>query len=325
MKKLIKIVFIGFIAVFMITACVSKEESSLKEESLSDDDGKLKIVTTIFPAYDFAKEITKDNAEVSMLLPPGMESHTYEPSPQDIIKIQNADLFIYNGGESETWVEKILNSSDKDISTIRMMDLVDVYEEEIVDGMQHDEEHDNESGHDHEYDEHIWTSLRNAEKIVAGINEKVSYLDPENKAQYKKNTEEYIKKLNLLDEKFKDLFNVSKNKTLIFGDRFPFRYFAEDYGIKYYSAFPGCSSETEPSISTVTFLIDRIKKENLKTVFYIEFSNHKIADTIAEATGAGTALLHSCHNVGIVNIDKGGASYYSLMEQNYNTLKGALN
>lgn len=323
MKKLIKIVFIGFIAVFMITACVSKEESSLKEESLPDDNGKLKIVTTIFPAYDFAKEVTGDNAEVSMLLPPGLESHSYEPSPQDIIKIQSADIFIYNGGESETWVEKILDSSDEGVTVIKMMDLVDGYEEEVIEGMQFEEEHDNESGHDHEYDEHVWTSLRNAQKIVAGINEKVSYLDSENQAHYKKNTEEYIKKLSLLDEKFKKLFNESQNKTLVFGDRFPFRYFAEDYDLKYYAAFPGCSSETEPSIATITFLIDKIKEENIKTVFYIEFSNHKIADTIAESTGASTALLHSCHNVDIVNLGK-EQTYYSLMEQNYNTLKGAL-
>lgn len=325
MKKWINLFFIGFISVFIITACVSNEESSLNEESVSTDKDKLQIVTTIFPAYDFAREITGDNANVLMLIPPGLESHSYEPSPQDIIKIQSADLFIYTGGESDTWVKKILDSSDKEIKSLRMMDLVDVYEEEVVDGMQGEAEHDNELEHEHEYDEHIWTSLRNAEKIVIGINESVSNLDSKNRTNYQKNTKEYIEKLNSLDEKFKKLFDESKHKTLIFGDRFPFRYFIEDYDLKYYAAFPGCSSETEPSIATITFLIDKIKEEQINTVFYIEFSNHKIADTIAESTGVKTALLHSCHNVGIVNISKEEVTYYSLMEENYNTLKGALN
>lgn len=324
MKKWLNLFFIGFISIFIITSCASKEESSLNEESISNDSNKLKIVTTIFPAYDFAREITGDNADVSMLLPPGLESHSYEPSPQDIINIQDADLFIYTGGESDTWVEKILDSSDHKIEVIRMMDLVDLYEEELVEGMQGEDEHDNELEHEHEYDEHVWTSLKNAQKIVNGINDKVSNLDLNNKTEYEKNTKAYIEKLNLLDEKFKELFNQSENDTLIFGDRFPFRYFAEDYDLKYYAAFPGCSSETEPSIATITFLIDKIKEEKIGTIFYIEFSNHKIADTIAEATGARAELLHSCHNVDIVNLNKEEATYYSLMEQNYNTLKGAL-
>ncbi|MGL5258248.1 MAG: metal ABC transporter substrate-binding protein [Proteocatella sp.] len=322
MKKWLNLFFIGFISIFIITSCASKEESSLNEESISNDSNKLKIVTTIFPAYDFAREITGDNADVSMLLPPGLESHSYEPSPQDIINIQDADLFIYTGGESDTWVKKILDSSDHKIEVIRMMDLVDLYEEELVEGMQGEDKHDNEL--EHEYDEHVWTSLRNAQKIVNGINDKVSNLDLNNKTEYEKNTKAYIEKLNLLDEKFKELFNQLENDTLIFGDRFPFRYFAEDYDLKYYAAFPGCSSETEPSIATITFLIDKIKEEKIGTIFYIEFSNHKIADTIAEATGARTELLHSCHNVDIVNLNKEEVTYYSLMEQNYNTLKGAL-
>lgn len=319
MKKWNRVIFIGIISVLMLTGCVSKGESDLKEKQ------GLQIVSTVFSGYDFAKQIVGDNAEVSMLLPPGTESHSYEPSPQDIIKIQSADIFIYVGGESEKWVDKILDSMDNKVTTVRMMDFVELYEEEIVEGMQDEHEDDKDIEHEdeHEYDEHVWTSLRNAQSIVTAINEAVVKVDETNKDIYDKNTKAYIEQLDNLDKEFETLFKSKEKSTLIFGDRFPFRYFAEDYDLDYFAAFPGCSSETEPSVSTVAFLIDKVKEKSLNTVFYIEFSNHKIADTISESTGAQTAMLHSCHNVSKEDLDK-GVSYYSLMTQNYETLKGAL-
>lgn len=317
MKKWISVIFMLLMSLLMITACVSKEEINLNEKK------GLQIVSTVFPGYDFAKQIVGDNAEVSMLLPPGVESHSYEPSPQDIINIQNSDIFIYVGGESEQWVDKILDSMDNKVITVKMMDAVQLYEEEIIDGMQKEQDSDDEASEEHEYDEHIWTSLKNAQNIVARINEAVVSLDSKNKSVYDKNTKSYIEKLDNLDKEFENLFKTFEKPTLIFGDRFPFRYFVEDYNLDYFAAFPGCSSETEPSASTIAFLIDKVKEKSLNTVFYIEFSNHNIADTIAESTGAKTAMLHSCHNISKKDMDS-GVSYYYLMEQNYETLKGAL-
>lgn len=317
MKKWISVIFMLLMSLLMITACVSKEEINLNEKK------GLQIVSTVFPGYDFAKQIVGDNAEVSMLLPPGVESHSYEPSPQDIINIQNSDIFIYVGGESEQWVDKILDSMDNKVITVKMMDAVQLYEEEIIDGMQKEQDSDDEASEAHEYDEHIWTSLKNAQNIVARINEAVVSLDSKNKSVYDKNTKSYIEKLDNLDKEFENLFKTFEKPTLIFGDRFPFRYFVEDYKLDYFAAFPGCSSETEPSASTIAFLIDKVKEKSLNTVFYIEFSNHNIADTIAESTGAKTAMLHSCHNISKKDMDS-GVSYYYLMEQNYETLKGAL-
>lgn len=317
MKKWISVIFMLLMSLLMITACVSKEEIDLNEKK------GLQIVSTVFPGYDFAKQIVGDNAEVSMLLPPGVESHSYEPSPQDIINIQNSDILIYVGGESEQWVDKILDSMDNKVITVKMMDAVQLYEEEIIDGMQKEQDSDDEASEEHEYDEHIWTSLKNAQNIVARINEAVVSLDSKNKSVYDKNTKSYIEKLDNLDKEFENLFKTFEKPTLIFGDRFPFRYFVEDYNLDYFAAFPGCSSETEPSASTIAFLIDKVKEKSLNTVFYIEFSNHNIADTIAESTGAKTAMLHSCHNISKKDMDS-GVSYYYLMEQNYETLKGAL-
>lgn len=323
MKKYLSLFLVAIIGIFM-TACDAKKDNIIK------DDNRISIVSTIFPGYDFAKQIAGEKANVELLLPPGAESHSYEPSPQDIIKIQNADLFIYVGGESDEWVEKILDSMDTKINVIKMMDVVDVYEEELVEGMQEEHDHNTEDHdhdaeeHEHEYDEHVWTSIKNSIKIVDAIGDKLENIDSTNKEYYSKNKNDYEEKLSTLDTKFTDLFNNANSKTLIFGDRFPFRYFVEDYKLNYYAAFPGCSSETEPSTATVAFLIDKVKEESINTIFYIEFSNHNIADTIAESTNAKTAMLHSCHNVSLEDIEN-NASYYSIMENNYNTLKGALN
>jgi zinc transport system substrate-binding protein len=284
-------------------------------------DGKINVVATIFPPYDFVREITGDRVNLTMLLPPGAESHSFEPTPQDIIKVQNCDVFIYVGGESDAWVDRILESIDTGgMEIITLMDCVDVVEEVIVEGMEEEEEEESEGP---EYDEHVWTSPRNAKLIVQKIAEVLERRDAPNAAVYERNTVSYLAKLTDLDASFQSLINGAKRKTLIFGDRFPFRYFADAYGLSYFAAFPGCSTETECSAATVAFLVDKVRAERIPVVFYIELSNEKIADTICEETGAKKLLLHAVHNVSKRDFDR-KANYYDLMSKNIQNLREAL-
>ncbi len=313
MKRILLIIGALFLGT-MLVACSGKDKS---------DSDKISVVSTIFAPYDFTRQIVGDNAEITMLLPPGSESHSYEPSPKDIITIQECDIFIYVGGESDQWVRKVLDSMDtSDIKIITLMDCVDVVEEELVEGMEGDEEEDHE--HDEEeYDEHVWTSPKNAKLILNKISEAICSVDSQNAESYKKNTESYLTKLDDLDKAFKEVVDSAVRKTLIFGDRFPFRYLADAYGLDYYAAFPGCSSETEASAATVAFLINKTKADKIPVVFHIEFSNEKIADVISEATGAKVLLLHSCHNITKKDFEN-GITYIELMNQNVQNLKEAL-
>ncbi len=289
------------------------------------DNEKLKIISTTFPGYDFAKHVCGDLADVSILVPPGSESHSYEPTPKDIVNIENCDLFIYGGGLSDAWVDGILSSMDKDIKTIKLMSLVNVYAEETVAGMTPEDGQSKESGTDTEveYDEHVWTSPANAVRLTIGIYNKIVRMIPEHSEKLKENYKAYVAQIKALDSEFYEFFSSVNNKLLIFGDRFPLRYFVEEFDLEYYAAFPGCSNETEPSAATMAFLINKIKEEKVSTIFYIEFSNHKVADSLAEATGTKTALFHTCHNVSAKEIED-GASYVSLMTQNLATLKEAM-
>ena len=311
-----------FIVIFLVIVLSFSLFSGCVNNKTEKDTGKLSIVTTIFPQYDFARQIAGDKADITLLLPPGSESHSYEPTPQDIIKIQNCDLFIYVGGENDTWVDGILDSMDVKVKTLTLMECVDAVEEETVEGMESEKEEESKSG-EIEYDEHVWTAPANAIKIVNKLTSVLSEIDSNNNATYKSNSEAYVKELTTLDNDFKTLFSKVTNKTLIFGDRFPLRYFADEFGLKYYAAFPGCSDETEPSAGTVAFLIDKVKSENIGTVFYIELSNQSVVNSISEATGAKTALFHSCHNLSTDDFAK-GATYLSLMRQNLATLTEAL-
>lgn len=321
MKKFLAVIITSLILVATLCACGNTENSVSKAQS--GIDGKISVVTTIFPPYDFARQIGGDNVDLTMLLKPGTESHNYDPTPQDIIKIQNCDLFIYVGGESDEWVRDILESNDsKPKKIISLMDCVDTLQEEIVEGMEKDKDKDND-GHEIEYDEHVWTSPKNAIIISKKISLALTELDKDNAKVYEKNTTEYSKKLSLLDSKFQNIVDNAKRKTIIFGDRFPMRYFADEYGLKYYAAFPGCSSETEPSAATVSFLIDKVKAEKIPVVFSIEFSNGKVADTICEDTRAKKLTFHSCHNVTQEQFDS-GVTYIDLMNQNAESIKEAL-
>lgn len=322
--------------------------------SSQEQEAKLRVTTTVFPAYDFARAVCGDLAEVTLLLPPGAESHSYEPTPKDIVNVGSSDLFLYLGGESDTWVETLLKTVDDGVSRMKMMDSVELKEEAEIEGMtaeeghshsgddhdhdedahdedaeHHDEdahandedEHDeDEAGQVLEYDEHVWTSPVNAAAITTAIGERMAELDPAHAENYRANAADYSEKLMALDKEFEDFFATVSNKTMVFGDRFPLRYFADEYGINCYAAFPGCSTQTEPSAATIAFLTEKVKDEKLGTVYYIEFSNHLVADSIAEATGAQTALFHSCHNVSKAEMDA-GATYLTLMEGNLETLK----
>ncbi|MBR4351074.1 MAG: zinc ABC transporter substrate-binding protein [Bacilli bacterium] len=307
MKKLISVLII-IVSIFIISGC-----------SLSDNNKKT-IIATNFPAYDFAREITKgSDIEVKMLLKPGSESHDYEPSPKDIISISKASMFIYVGGESDEWVDDLLDSIDtSNIQIVKMIDEVNAVYEEKVDGMTIEEDEDEE-----EYDEHVWTSPRNVIAISRAITDKVHKIDAENWSLYEDNFSSYRIKLEELDQNFKDVVNNSNRKELIFADRFPFRYFVDEYGLSYYAAFPGCSSETEASAKTISFLINKVKEDNIPVILTIEFSNKKIAKTISKETGTKVLELNSAHNISKEDFEN-GKTYLDIMNDNLEVLKEAL-
>ena len=306
-----RLILLALLAVMLLSGC-----------SLSSDkptDGKLRIVATIFPAYDFARQIFGDTADVTLLLKPGTESHSYDPSARDIVKIDSCDLFIYNGGESDAWVENILRSADE-VNALRMMDAVEAITEEHEDiaEAEHDE-HDDEV----EYDEHIWTSPKNAALIVESMCKAAVTLAPENSTLFERTAGEYITEINALDMKFTELLSDEK-RCFIFGDRFPLLYFFREYGLNYRAAFPGCGSETEPSAQTVAFLTEKLSEsDTVPAVFCIELSNRKLAETLADENGLPVAEFHTCHNI---TADDFAAeeSYVSLMERNYQTLQSVL-
>ena len=300
---------------------------------------RISVVTTIFPPYDFVREIAGNRVELKMLLKPGEESHSYEPTPQDIIAIQESDVFIYTGGENDVWVEDILSSMPEGGRlTLRMIDCVDTVEEEHVEGMKESPGHDHddhdmdpdggEAGEDthsvHEIDEHVWTSPVNAALIVERIKEILIQADPSGEAVYEENAAAYEEELAKLDREFRDVADHARRKLLIFGDRFPFRYFADEYGLDYYAAFPGCAGDTEPSAATMAFLIDKVKEEKVPAVLKMELSNDDIANAIAEATGTEVKVFYSCHNLSAEDFES-GETYLSMMQKNVETLKEVLN
>ncbi len=319
----------------LLTAC----GAGLAEEPAAS--APLVVVSTIFAPYDFVRQVAGDKVALTMLLPPASESHSYEPTPQDIIAIQNCDVFLYVGGESDAWVSRLLDSMDTSrMRIITLMDCVETVTEEIVEGMEddheahpEDEEHEDEEHGDEEHegeehegeamDEHVWTSPRNAARIVARIADVLGDADSANAVLYQQNAATYKQALADLDAAFQAAVDGGVRKTLVFGDRFPFRYFAAAYGLTYFAAFPGCSTETEPSASTVAFLVDKVRAEGIPVVFHVELSNRRMATTIAEETGAKVLLLHACHNVSKAEFE-GGATYLSLMTQNLANLKEAL-
>jgi len=297
--------------------------------AFADTQTKLTVVTTIFPQYDFVRAIAGDTGAVNltMLLKPGAEMHSYEPTPQDIIQIRNADLFIYVGGESDAWVDSILSSMpDSAVKPLRLMDMVPTVEEVLVEGMQDEAAPSSASGETEapEMDEHVWTSPVNAIAMVNALCDELSALDTTHADAFRLNAAAYTAQLQTLDDEFRQVVSTAKRTELLFGDRFPMRYFAAEYGLTYYAAFPGCSNETEPSAQTVAFLIDKARTDGVPVILYPELSAHKGADAISEETGLPTHIFYACHNL-TADEFAAGKTVVDFMTDNLATLRVALN
>lgn len=332
MKKIITLMLVAVFAVCALSGCgTSKSGEDTKDK-------KIKIVTTIFPEYDWVMQILgdkADKADVTMLLDKGVDLHSYQPSTADIAKISEADVFIYVGGESDEWVEDVLKEAkNKKLKVINLMDVMGdkAKEEEVKEGMQPEEEEHAEEAKDGkeeeevEYDEHVWLSLKNAKIFTKKIADVLSEVDKDDAKTYQANYESYAKKLDDLDKKYAEAVASAKNKTLVFGDRFPFRYLVNDYGLDYYAAFVGCSAESEASFETVTFLAKKIDELGLGNVLTIEGKNHKIAKTVVDNTknkDQKVLTMDSMQSTTSKDV-KDGATYLGIMEKNLDVLKEAL-
>ncbi len=346
LKKKISIYAIAISMIFAgMTGCGSADNSSesvnysayesenKSSENIKSDTESLSIVCTIFPEYDWVKEILGThtvNIEVTYLLDSGVDLHSYQPTVDDMMKISNCDLFVYVGGESDKWADDaISSSSNKNMKVINLMEILgdSAKVEELKEGMQSEEEEESEEeGEEIEYDEHVWLSLKNAKLLCTEIEKNIESIDAENAADYRSNLDSYISELSSLDNSFKTLINGSSVKALVFGDRFPFRYFVDDYGLDYYAAFIGCSAESEASFETIKFLSDKVKELDCDTVFTLENTNKDIADSIITNSGkkdVKIAELNSLQSVSKNDV-KNGASYISLMQKNYDVLSSAL-
>lgn len=357
--------------VFIVTISMILGMAGCGKTTEKEDNYRLKIVTSLFPYYDMARAVIGDvkGINLKMTVTPGQDSHSFEPTPSDVIQMENADVLIYNGGSLETWIDTLLDSlNNKNQIQMKMMDYVDVLNEEIVEGMDtrfeehdHDEHshkddnhnkekhkedshseekhkednHSEDSSNDSEFhnedseeeheetDEHIWTSPVNEIIMTEKICETLSKALPEEKENFQKNAESYISQLKELDNEFRTIVENAKINEIIFADKFPLQYFAKEYGLKYYAAFPGCGSDMEPSAKTIGFLVDKIKEDNIKAVFYLELSSHIVADAIETDTGAKPLQFNSCHNITQKQFDS-GVTYVDLMKENVNNLKIAL-
>lgn len=372
----------GFAAAFLgisllLGGCAQTEESQGAFDASPEAAGKLKVAVTLFPYYDFVRQIAGDQVDLQMVIPAGMDSHSFEPTPADIRTIQHADVLISNGGTMEHWLDETLAALDTtNMTIVTMMDYVDTVEEEIVEGME-DADHDHDHAHVHaaddhdhsnerpeehaayaheaddydhsgetpeehaahaheaddrdyvdhdgheeeiEYDEHIWTSPVNAMKLVDVIGDTLAEADPAHADTYHQGAENYKKELEEIDAGFREVSANRKRNMIVMGDKFPFRYLADEYQLDYRAAFSGCSSDTEPSAKTIAYLIDKVKEEQIPAVYYLELSSHRVAEIIGEETGAEPLLLHSCHNVTRAQFDA-GITYAGLMRQNIENLR----
>lgn len=391
---------LAFLLVFscVLTACTPRRGAASSDSSSNplkgadaSGDTRLNVVTTLFPYYDFLRQIAGNSIRLTMVVPAGMDSHSFEPTPADMITIQNADLLVCNGGTMEQWLSQVLDSFEEGTGpkrVVTMMDYVDVVQEEIVEGMEDGEAHDHghthvhadgtvhAGDHDHEsedhahseeehepedhihsedehdpedydhseeehdpedyihseddghgveieYDEHIWTSPVNAKKLVSVLTEVLAEEDPAHADSYAENSASYQDKLMKLDAEFREVVSHAKRHLVVFGDKFPLRYFFDEYGLEYRAAFSGCSTDTEPSAKTIAYLIDKVREEQIPAVYYLELSSPRVAEIIGEETGAEPLLFHSCHNVTRHQFDS-GVTYLELMEQNVKNLKKGL-
>lgn len=297
-----------------------------KTNNQSQSEEKIKIIATLFPQYDFAKQIGGDKVEVSLLLTPGTETHTYEPTPQDIINVNKADIYIYTGKYMEPWSDKIANSITSDTEVLdasKNINLIneEQFEEEHNTTDINEEEHDN--SHHHEYDPHIWLNPQNAIGMVKNIEKELCSIDPQNKEYYQKNAENYIKQLTNLDNEIETTIKESKKNKIAFGGTFAYAYFIQRYNLQYVSAYDSCGENSEPSVTKVKEVIDYMKENDINVIFYQELSAGKIADTISKETGATKLVFHTIHNASQEEINN-GETYISLMQKNLQNLKQAL-
>lgn len=332
MKKITALLLALFVLVGALAGCGKQNDTNKTD--------KLSIVTTIFPEYDWVREILgdkADNAEITMLLDNGVDLHSYQPTADDIVKISDCDLFIYVGGESDGWVEDALrNAANRNMKVINLLEVLgdSVKTEEIVEGMQEEHEHEDAHAHDdaeeHEHeeeaDEHVWLSLKNAKMLVRVISKALQELDPDNKDIYAANADAYVKKLSALDADYQAAVDAASNKTILFGDRFPFRYLVDDYGLRYYAAFAGCSAETEAGFETISFLAKRVDEWKLPCVLTIEGAQHKIAETVVRNTTTKNQKVLTMDSMQSTTTQdvKNGTTYLSVMEKNLSVLKEAL-
>lgn len=324
----------GALAILLGVVSIAIPFSSVHEAEAKTTDDKLKIVTTIFPEYEWTKAVLgecESEAELTMLLDNGTDLHSFQPAVKDIMEVSSCDLLIYVGGESDAWIEDALKSAqNKDMKTINLMEVLGdtIKEEETVEGMQGGEhEHDHDEEDEKEYDEHVWTSLRNASVVCETIAATLEEMDPENKDTYQANARNYEAKLSSLDKEYQKTVDSAKQNTLIFADRFPFRYLVDDYGLNYYAAFSGCSAESEASFKTVTFLAEKVDELGVNSVLTIEKSDDRIAQTVIENTKTKNQSIHELNSMQSITSEeiKNGVTYLSVMEDNLKVLQEVLN
>ena len=337
-KKIFGLILAGAV---LITGCTAKTE---KKDKGDNTKGKLKIVTTIFPEYDITRAIAKDKVDLELMIKPGVDVHSFTPTPQDIKTVQNSDIFVYGGTEHDKWVENLTKSIDmKNKKVVKLVDGIQQLEEESVDGMKHEHHHDDkkedEHNHDHkhekedeqnhkgeekELDPHYWTSPKNAIQMVKTITNTLVEKDPDNAEFYKENAENYIKQLEGVDKELHDVVDNAKIKQVVIADRFPFRYLFKDLGLEYRALFSGCSVESTTSAGQIKKMVDYVKENKIPVVYHIEMGKGELAETVAKNSGAKVKLLHSIHTVTKEDFDK-GITYIDLMKQNVEALKEGLN
>ena len=327
MRRVAGLLAAAALVLLCLTGCHGAQTGETQQGAA--ESGKPDVIATIFPYYDFARQIGGDRIDLTLLLPAGRDSHSFEPTPVDMIRIGECDLFLYNGGEMEQWVDQALEAVENPGRlTVRMMDYVTPVEEVLTECMELNHAHED---HDHgdgeieeiEYDEHIWTSPKNAVVLARAVADGLIAADPENQDYYEANLETLTGQLEELDSQFRQAVAEGSRNVVIFGDKFPLRYLADEYGLEYDAAFPGCGAEMEPSAASIAKLIDEVKEENIPVIYYVELSSTRTAEIISEETGAEMLMLHSCHNVTRDDFQS-GVTYVELMKRNLENLKKGL-
>lgn len=309
---------IALLLLFFLTSCGAAREG---QENWDSD--KITVIATLFPQYDFARQIAGDYVNVEMLLPPGMESHSYDPSPADIISIRNAQVFLYTGPYMEVWAEQVIKDLDEGCLVVNLSQHIPLTKEEDIEAEHDHDERENHAGHNHTYEPHIWTSPVYARIMAEDIGEALKAADPEHAREYEANKKAYLAELDRLDSAIRDMVSQSDKKEIFFGGRFAMYYFTREYGLKYEAAYDSCSSETEPSAKAVAHIVDEMKEKEIGVIYYEELASPRIAKTIAEETGSRMLLWHSCHNVSREDF-LSGVTYLDLMWDNVNNLEEGL-